>query len=458
MKRWMTLGLGLLIVCPAVAQADTSKILSDVVAKASGSLAAVRYTVQLETGKRTAIGQGICIKASGVFLTTALDPRMDVSMLTDFELIVPGANGKTLKAKLLGIDAWTGLGFVQATEPYKWQVVEFSRRSSVTVGQQVASVGLLMGDPARPVYVGTAYVSAKLRVPGDLVYVTAGRLTGPCSPVFAGGRAIGIVGRQLFLGFQTPSRRGLVPLRLRSQQETAFFTPVEEFVHILESIPADGQVGRLPWMGVNKFEAVSKDLRDILKLEKPAVKIDEVIPGQPAAKAGLANRDIIIEVNGKPLEKLASPDLTVRNFVRQLMRMRTGAKLTLKVLSGTKSKTVTVTLGEMPMRPNEAKRYFNRALGLLVREKVMLDEYLDKSETAGVPGLLVVGLVRNGPSDTAGMKPGDVITNVNNQPVKRIDTFRQIVEKSLAASVTAPINFLVRRDSQALVITVKPGG
>jgi S1-C subfamily serine protease len=459
MKRWVALGLVLLAACPTVAQADTPKLLQGLVARTSGALVAVRYTIQMETGKRQVMGQGICIEASGVFLTTALDPRLDVDMLKEFELIPPGVDPKPIKAKLLSVDAWTGLGFVQATEPRKWQVVEFSKSSNVKIGQQIASVGLLMGDPSRPVYVGTAYASTRLRVPGELIYVTAGRLTGACSPVFTtDGRAVGIVGRQLFLGYQTPSRRGLVPIQLRSQQESAFFTPVEEFVHALTKIPNDGQVGRLPWLGVNKFVAVTKDLADILKLTQPAVKVDDVIPDQPAAKAGLSNRDIIIEVSGRPLERLATPDLTVRNFVRQLMRMPVGTKLALTVLSGREKKTVTATLGVMPMRPSEAKRYFNRALGLLVREKVMLDEYLDKTPTADVPGLVVLGMAQGSPCVAAGMKTNDVITNVNNQPVKTVEIFRQLVERSLATSATAPINFLVRRGAQALVITVKPAG
>ncbi len=462
MNRRIALGLAVLVALPlAAGAADTSKLLTDISSKASGSLAIVRYTVDMETGSRTVTGQGICISMAGqkgVFLTTALDPRIRVEYLKDFQLITPGVNGKTLKAKLMGIDPWTGLGFVQAAEDHAWQVVQFSRSSKVSLGSLVGSVGLMMGNAAHPVYVGAGHVSAVLRVPGELIYVN-GRLTGACSPVFASdGRAIGIVGRQLFLGYQTPTKRGMMPLRLRGREEAAFFTPVEEFVHILENIPSGGTVTRLPWLGVNKFEAVGDDLSDILKLDKPAVKIDEVIPNQPAAKAGLNDRDIIIALGGKELEKLATPELTVRNFVRTIMRMQAGQKINLTVLSGRETKDVTVTLADMPTRPSEAKRYFNKALGLLVREKVMLDEFLDKSESAKVPGLIVLGMVKGSAAATSGLQNGDVITNANNQPVKSISTFQQIVEKSLAASRTAPINFLVRRDEQAQVITVRPGG
>ena len=462
MKRRIALGLVLCLALPVAAQADTAKFLASVTAKASGAVAVLKYTVKLETGDRTVLGQAICVGEKdgiGVFMTTALNPQMDVGMLTDFELTTPGVDGKTVKAKLLGIDPWTGLGFVQATEKHTWQYVTFSTKSNLALGQQVASIGLMMGDPSRPVYVGTAYVSAKLRVPGELIFVTGGRLTSTCSPVFAAdGQAIGIVGRQLYLSFQTPTRRGTAPIKLRSQQESAFFTPVEEFVHVVQDPPLEGKASRLPWMGVNKFEAVGTELAEILKLDKPAVKVDEVIPGQPAATAGLGNSDIIVEVNGAPLEKLATPEMSVRNFVRKLMRMSPGDKIQIKARSGAKTKDVTITLGDMPTRPNEAPREFIRAIGLLVREKVMLDQFLDKTPEAKVQGLLVLGLARDGASVAAGMKPGDGITNVNRQPVTTVKGFRSIVNTSLTVSRTAPINFLVRRGGQAQLITVKPAG
>ncbi len=460
MKRWIALGLALAVVFPAAVQADTAQSLSQVVSKASGALAALRYTIEMETGTRTVMGQAVCIANDGklgMFLTTALDPRLRIEYLKDFELFPPGVGSKAVKAKLLGIDPWTGLGFVQASEPRDWQVVAFSATSGLKVGDQVFAIGLMMGDPARPVYVGTAHVSTKLRVPGELIYV-AGRLTGTCSPVFAtDGRAVGIVGRQLFLPFQMPTRGGLGTMRMRSQQETAFFTPVEEFGHVLKSIPRG--VTRLPWIGVNKFEAVSEDLVELLDLKTPAVKIDDVIPDQPAAKAGLAKNDIIIEVNGKPIERMATSELSVRNFVRKLMRMKAGEVLKLKVLSGRKTKEVSVPLAKMPKRPTEAERYFNKALGLLVREKVMLDEYLIQDDSARAPGLIVMGVVRTGPAANAGLRGGDLIMNVNNQPVRTVKTYKQIVEGSLMTSQAAPINFLVQRGAaQPQLVTVKPAG
>lgn len=463
MKRWLTLGLAVLMLT-GVASAQ-GNILEDIAAKYSNSVAIITYTVDIETGPRTVAGQGICIRMDngmGTFLTTALDPRMETKQLKDLQIIPSAAESKPIKAKLLGIDAWTGLGFVQATEKADFAVVQFSASSKVKLGQQVGSVGVLTGDPAHPVQVSMAYVGAMLRVPGDLVYVSSGNLTGACSPVFAAdGRAIGLVGQQLFLGYQTPTQQGLAPLQLRNTQETSFFTPVEEFVHVLKSIPSDGQATKLAWIGVNRFEAASEEIVKTLDLKDPAVRVEEVIPDQPGAKAGLQDRDIIVAMNGHPLEKLATPQLTVQNFARALMRMPEGTKVALKVLRAGKPVEVNVAMGAMPTRPDAAERYFNKAIGLLVRERVMLDDYLGEKEIAKVPGMLVMGIVKDSPAaagtaPVGGLRPGDVVTNVNNQPVKTKEGFSEIVEKSLSTDPRQPINFLVRRGTEAIVVSVKP--
>ena len=460
MKRSIAMCAALLagVALPGATQAQTSKQISDVVAKASGSLAVLKYTIEIQTGNRTGAGQAVCISPQGVFLTTSLDPRMRVEQLKDFQLVLPGVAGKTLKAKLLGIDPWTGLGFVQCTEAHTWQVVQFSRTSNLKIGDDVVSIGLMMSDPSWPVYVGAAHVGSKLRVPNELVYVAGGRLTGSCSPVFAAdGRAVGIVGRQLPLGFETPTQRGMAPLRLLSQQQAVFFTPVEEFVHAIEKMPTDGKVARLPWLGINKFEALPKDTADMLKLKIPSVKIDEVIPQQPAAKAGLEDRDIIVEMDGKPIEKLATPDLTVKNFVRKLMRMKAGTIVKFKVIRGmTGTKEVAIKLEQMPIRPNEAKQYFNKPIGLLIREQVPLDEFLDKTGSSAAKGVVVVGMVRNSPAALADIRAGDVITIVNNKPVKTADAFKEVVESSLVAGPTKPIQIMVQRGEEPVILTVRP--
>jgi len=447
----------LLMIQPVAAQADTAKLLAEISGRTTNTLAMVRCTLENEAGSQAIAGQGICIDPSGVFMTLALSPRLQVDSLKNFALVIPGVEGETIKAELLGIDELTGIGFVRAVEPHKWSAIRFEQRSELSAGQQVASVGLLPSDTGYAPYLGAGYVSAMIRRPEQLVYVAGGKLTCVCSPVFtADARVVGIVGPQPFGGYEMVTARGTVSLRLRNQQETTYFMPVEEFVHVLSDIPAPDKPQRLPWLGVLKFEGVGKDLAELMRLDRPGVMIDQVIASQPAAKAGLKDRDIIVAIDGQNLQRLPTSDLTARNFVKTLMRLKIGQEITLVVQRGTELKSVTLKLEAMPVRPTEAKRYFNEALGLTVRERVMLDRYLVKSSTADVPGLLVVYLQKDGPASKAGLEFNDIVTGINDQPVRTVASFKRTLQSALTDAPSRSVNLVVHRGDRLQVISIQP--
>ena len=444
---------------PFAARGDDGKNLSDIHKKAAGALAVVRCTYAADVGDRTITGLGICIdRDAGVFMTLVLDPGMPQGSFKDFHLVLPGAAAKTMKAELLGIDPQTGISFVRAAEKRAWSVVKFSAQSDLKVGQEVASVGTLNANLGHATCLGLGRVSSVVRVPDRLVYVSGGKLTCIGSPVFAlDGRAVGIVGqKQLFLSFQTATARGVVPLALKGLQETSFFTPVEEFVHVLTRIPSPGRQRRLPWMGVLRFDGVGKSLAELAGLDAPAVMIEQIVPAGPAAKAGLKERDIIIEIDGRPLERLATVNLIAHNFVQKLQRMPVGKTITLTIVRDKKILKPMVQLVRMPQMPNEAKRHFCIALGMGVREKVPMDQFLDKGPTAKVPGMVVIQLQRKGPAQKAGVKIGDLLTGIDKQHVTTVAEVKRIVERVVADKAKGTVVLLVRRGEKAFTIAVQP--
>ncbi len=438
------------------AGADTGKMIAEIHARNAAALKTVRFTVEDETGTQTVTGVGICIDPRGVFMTTALNTRAPVGSLKDFQIVASGVDGKVTKAELLGIEPGTGLGFVRAIGGGTWTAVKFAS-PPLKVGQRVVSLGLMSKDMGFPAYVGVGYVSAVLRAPGDLVYVTGGRLTSPGSPVFdASGRAIGIVAEQLPVGYKAFTNRGAMNLALKGLQETAYFTPTREFAHVLRNIPSGGKARRLPWLGIGKFEWVNDATAKLRKLDRPGIMIDQVIPSHPADEVGLKNGDIIIAVDGRNVEKFPTPDLTVRNFRRQMTRRAVGEEVKLTVLAGTVRRDVTVKLASMPKLPLEAKRYFSRPLGFVVREKVMLDKYLDDSPTAEAAGLLVIAVAPRGLAARDGLRAGDLVSKVNGLDVTTVSGFKGVVERALAETPNRSVDLLVRRGNQAQEIKIRP--
>lgn len=454
MTRWTACLMVTTLALCAPAAGDVSKLLSDTNDKAA-ALARFFCTLTDELGMRTIEGQAVCITTEpAVFLTLGLDARIPPDNLSGFLLVPANAPGKTLQAELLGVDPEANIGFLRATEPYPWTVVQFAPKANLTIGQAVASIGLMGREANYHTYVGVAYVAAILHTPSDMAYVTGGKLTGLASPVFnADGRAVGLVCPQRFMSYQTILNGRVTSISLSGQDETAFFMPVDEFAHVLVNIPGSpSQVRRLPWIGVLSFDGVSKEAADIMKLDSPGVMIDGVIPDGPAAKAGLADRDVIIAVNGEKFPPIAMPELAAAMLQRRIFRMAAGDTLTLTVRRGETTKDYQLALEAIPQLPYEAKRYLSRELGFLAREKIELDRYVDKSPAAGVPGLLVVGT--DGPAANAGLRDGDLITTVNNTAVTTAAGLKEAVES--ATSQNQPVVLVVRRGDLTQTITISP--
>jgi len=447
---------------PVAAQDARAKAITAIYRRFAGAMAAVRFTVDTSLGSREMMGTGVCVsrdaQGRAVFLTTALRLQVPREDMKDFRLSPPGPEGKTVAAELMGIDPATGFAFLRTSQPQAWPHVTFAAGNTLTIGQQVVSVGLLGRDTGYASYLGVAYVAGKIRTPEALYHVTGGRLTGACSPVFnLEGKAVGVVDRQLPLTYQMLSGRSQpVLVALTGREEQVFFLPVEEFAQAIENIPTASWPPRRAWMGVLNFAPISQESAKTFNVNSPAVLIGQVIPEMPAAKAGLKNRDIIIGLNGRPLEKLPTPPLVVRNFLKQLQRVGAGGQVTLTVLRSAKEFSAAVTLAPVPTEAHEARRYFAAKLGMVLREKVAMDQYRDLSPTAAVRGLVVLQVVAVGSAAQGGLKPGDLVISINGQPVSTTAEAGRLIEKSLKDAPQKTIVLLVQRGSEIRPVSILP--
>ena len=183
--------------------------------------------------------------------------------------------------------------------------------------------------------------------------------------------------------------------------------------------------------------------------------IGQIVEGQAASKADLRDGDIVLAMNGKPLEQLSAPELSARNFDRNIARTNPGTKLTLTVKRNEEVANIEVTTEAIPTQPSEAENMIDKRTGIFLREKVLLDRYLDTSPDAKAPGLLVQNVIKDSPSAVAGVTRGDLITTVNDQPVQTIAAYKQIVEAAAMSSAGTTINLLIRRDGEPTVIAVE---
>ena len=422
--KWFPRSMAVVLALSAVAQADVTprKLYEDV----TPSLVAVQFQFAGETINRELVGPGIVVGDDGLVMTplALFNVQLPDEQLKDFKILIPSQDKdvEEVEAVFVGRDERSNVAFVRAKEKHDWKPLKFDT-SKPDVGETVYSVGLLPKSAAYKSYLLKSSISAHLRgeVPQELVDTG---LAAAGSPVFnADGKAIGMVnqGPTLFLNLGDDERD------MQSvTQPPKFFTPASDFISSLSDPPIAGEPQKLPWMGIPNLRGLDKDVAEAFKLtNQPAVEIGEVLPNTPAAKAGLKQGNIIVKVNGKPLERPDEPKELPGIIGRLFRRMKVGDKVTLSILPapGEPMKDVDVTLEEMPMRANRAKRFYAEDLGFVAREMVFNDTYRQHMP-ADSKGVVVALIKPSGAAETAKLQNFDVITQLNGKPVTDLEQFK----------------------------------
>jgi serine protease Do len=430
--------------------------------QASPSLVAVRFTWESELGRRELIGSGVVVGEDGLVMSpmSVFDLRIPDDQMKDFTVIVAheDRDAEELAADFLGRDERSNVAFLRArpkgSEKRAWKPLKFDE-VPVDIGQPVYSVGVLPEMANYKPYFMEAAVSAKLR--GEIPQVLVqGGLAAVGSPVFnADGKAIGVVnwqpGQTVFLNDPGNAMNSVI-------QPPRFYVPTRDFALSLSDPPKAGDPLKLPWMGVTQMSGLNKDVAEIYGLtNQPAIQIGDVIAAGPGALAGLKQGDIVVKMNGKPLERGDEPDELPQILRRQVMRMKVGDEVKLSVLTERDKplKEVTLKLDEMPKRPNMAKRWFAEDLGFSVREMVFMDTYARKLEP-DAKGVIVSLIRPQSASETGGLRNNDLITELNRQPVTDLEQFQKAYEEFRKASPKEAVVMVVQRDANTKVIRIEP--
>jgi S1-C subfamily serine protease len=457
--------------------------------RVSPSLVAVQFVWETELGRRELTGAGVVVSDDGLVATSigVVDPRIPDAQMKDFKIIVPKleSDHEEVDAVFLGRDERSNLAFLRVKPeannggndsggnngdaaksesssskgPRKWTALKFED-VPIEVGEDLLSVGLLPKDAGYKTYLYGGTAAAQLRGEVPMILVNGG-LAAVGSPVFnAAGKAVGLVniqsGQPVFLGDGNPRGNPLQAMMVPPR----FFVPTRDFAQSLADPPTESEKLRVPWLGVpqSAMNGLNKDVAEVFGLVgQPAIELGDIIKDSPAAKAGLKSGDVIVKLNGEPLERGDDPDELPDIFVRKLRKIGVGKEITLSVLRG-KGQPLTdirVTLEERPKLANTAERYWAEDLGFGVREIVFSDTY-SRRLPADQTGVVVSLIKPNSSAAAAKLNGEDLITELNGKPVANLAEFEKEYAALRKDKPREAVVLVVLRESNTQVIRVEP--
>ena len=444
---------------------------ADLVATVKPSLVVVQFTYDGELGRRELSAMGVVVREDGLTIVPSeFTPRqVPDEQIKDFKLIVPGDEETEYAADFLGRDERYNVTFVLPKKPQKFTPIKFVA-GDLGLGDIVRSVGLLPKGAGYQPYVYTSHVAAKLRGPVPQVLVDGGGLTVTGSVVFdAFGRAVGLVNAQNDRVLAIGGR--ILPLNDRGltlndpenpnatvENPARVFVPAADFLPALALPPGLKNPTRFPFIGVVQLTGLTKDVADYYGLKnKVAIQVGSTIPGFSADKAGLKKGDVIVSMNGKPLERGDLPEEAPLIFTRMIGRMDVGEKVTLGIVTGpdTPPKNVEVTLDERPVAANKMKRFYAEDLGFTARDPAFEDTYSRKL-AADAKGLVVAFVRPQSAAQSAGLETGDFVKQLNQTPVTDVGQFKTDYEAFRKDKPKEAVVLEVLRGGNTQIIRIEP--
>ncbi|MEM8931939.1 MAG: PDZ domain-containing protein, partial [Acidobacteriota bacterium] len=194
------------------------------------------------------------------------------------------------------------------------------------------------------------------------------------------------------------------------------------------------------WIGVASQPLLAELAEQLGWGELRGFRITRVYPGTEAERAGLQVGDVIRAVGGEPLVPAGKQDVAMLS--RRVRGLRIGETVTLGLMRDGVARTVPVVLERTRLAPEEARRHEDPDFEWTVRELTFFDRDLRRLDD-DTHGVLVQTVERAGWADLGGLRPGDLITEVDGRPIRGLRSFRDAVDAVRSARPTmVPIRVL----------------
>ena len=385
----------------------------------------------MEEFETQSLGSGFIVDADGYVVTNN-------HVVKDAEeIIVRLSDRRELPAEVVGTDPRSDVALLKVKAD-NLPVVKIGKSETLKVGEWVMAIGTPFGFDHS---VSVGVVSAIGRNLPSENYVPFIQTDVAINPGNSGGPLFNLDGEVVGINSQIYSRTG-------GFMGLSFAIPIDVAIDVVQQLKTKGKVSR-GWLGI-LIQDVNRELAESFGMKQPrGAVVLRVLPDSPAAKAGFKVGDVVVEFNGKKIYRSSDLPLAVG-------QADIGSKSKVAVIREGKSKTLTVTIAELPsedqlaeQRPTaEPGKAQADKLGLRVESLTPEQRQQKELDKRGV----LVREVEAGPARSAGIRPGDILLMINNQDVTSAEQFAKLV-KGLPAGKSVPV--LIQRGDAPVFLPLK---
>jgi serine protease Do/serine protease DegQ len=365
--------------------------------------------------KEQSLGSGFVISADGFILTNehVVNGAEEIKVKLSDQTIYDG--------KVVGIDSRTDVAVIKIEPRDKLATAVLGDSDKLRVGEWALAIGNPFGLD-RTLTVGVISAVGRANV-GIEDYEDFIQTDASINPGNSGGPLLNIYGEVV----------GINTAIVAAGQGIGFAIPVNLARSIADQLIEKGTVTR-GWLGVS-IQPLTPELAESFGLAKTTgALVNQIIPGSPAAQAGVRRGDVLLSFDGREVRGVRELQLLVASTPvgRQvpLVLLRDGKRLTVSVTL-TAQQPRSAAVAEPPVQGR------SEALGLTV---------VPAGEGEGV---LVEAVDPDSPAAAAGVRPGDVVLSLNQQPVNDPAAFRQAA-RTAAGRKNAVL--LIRRGDNVLFL------
>ncbi len=344
------------------------------------------------------LGSGVIVHENGLVITN----HHVIQGATEIRIAL--GDRREFEADVVLLDPKTDLAVLRMRAKERFNPIEIADSDEIEVGDLV----LAIGDPfgvGQTVTQGIVSATARTRV-GVSDFQFFIQTDAAINPGNSGGALVDINGHLVGINTAIFSRSG-------GSHGIGFAIPTNMVKVVIASALAGNKLVVRPYFGA-RMQAVTAEIAESLSLKRPAgALVVSITPNSPAAKAGLRERDVIVEVDG-----LAVDDPAALNYRYALKNI--GSTAALGVERNGKRITLNIRLEAAPERQADEIDISARSPFEGARVSNFTTEMANRlrADPSTAEGVVVVNIADGSSAQRVGLRPGDVILEVNGAKIE----------------------------------------